>query len=99
MLIVANIAHVQCVSTAQYKCAFIVQNYIKIKFCDWFQIKNLEFVMRLALEGPSGDATHVLMEAAILWKNFSKFKFLFFKLQKYLVDVFDINEDECTTNA
>ena len=55
--------------------------------------------MHLTLEVPTSNATHVLMEATRLWKNSSKFKFLFSNPQKYLVDVHDIDEDECPINV
>ena len=98
-LIVANIARVQYVSTTQCERAFSVQNCINTKFHNQLQTKNLEFVMRLALESPVGDATHALMEVATLWTNSSKFRFLFSNPQKYLVGVLDIDEDECSTNV
>ena len=91
LLAFANIARVQCVSTAQCERACSVQNCIKTKFCNRLQTKSLDSVIRLALEGPAGDATHVLMEAATLWKNSSKFRFLFSNPQKYLVGVLDID--------
>ena len=46
LLVVANIAYVQCDSTTQCERVFSVQNCIRTKFCNWLQTKNLESVTK-----------------------------------------------------
>ena len=82
--ILADIARVQCVSTAQCERAFSIQNCIKTKFHNNLQSKNLESVIRLAMEGKLVNCDSILIEAIALWKNSRKFRFLFSHPERYL---------------
>jgi hypothetical protein len=68
---------VQCVSTAQYERAFSIQNCIKSKVCSKLQTKHLESIIRVAIEGPRDDIEYILGEAQALWRNSTKFRWLF----------------------
>jgi hypothetical protein len=46
---------------------------------------SLKSVMRVALEGPTKDFDSILMDAIVLWKNATKFWYLFTNLKKYLI--------------
>jgi hypothetical protein len=51
--------------------------------------------MRLALESSTwNDLNLVLVEAASLWKNSIKFRYLFSNLQRYLLKYVD-GDDDC----
>ena len=50
LLILAELAHVQCVSTMTCECTFSVQNLIKTKFRNRLGSKNLEAMLQIALE-------------------------------------------------
>ena len=52
LFILAELAHVQCVSTTTCERAFCVQNSIKSKVRIRFGSKNLEAMLRIALERP-----------------------------------------------
>jgi hypothetical protein len=52
LLILAKLAHMQCVSTTTCECAFSVQNLIKTKVRNRLGSKNLEAMRQIALEGP-----------------------------------------------
>jgi hypothetical protein len=52
LLVLVEITRVQCISTTSYERAFSVQNCIKIKQRNRMLTKNLESVLRVALEGP-----------------------------------------------
>ena len=55
LLILAELAHVQCVSTATCERALSVQKLIKIKVRNRLGSKNLNAMLRIALEGPEED--------------------------------------------
>jgi hypothetical protein len=59
---------------------------MKTKFRNRLLIKNLELAMRFALESPTwSDIDLVLVEATSLWKNSTKFRYLFSNPQTILV--------------
>jgi len=82
--VLAEIARVQCVSTVQCERAFSIQNCIKTKFRNKLQTKNLESIIRVAIEGMCADRECILIEAISLWKNSRKFRWLFSHPEKYL---------------
>ena len=51
LFVLAEITRVQCISTANCKRAFSVQNCIKTKQRNRMLTKNLESILRVALEG------------------------------------------------
>jgi dissimilatory sulfite reductase (desulfoviridin) alpha/beta subunit len=53
LLILAELAHVQCVSTTTCEHTFSVQNLIKTNVRNRLGNKNLEAMLRIALEGPN----------------------------------------------
>jgi len=59
---------------------------IKSKFRNKLGTENLDRLLRIALEGPKEGAEVVLIEAMALWKNSTKFKYLFSNPQLYLSD-------------
>lgn len=92
LLILAEIASVQCVSTASCERAFSVQNCIKSKFRNRLKTQHLECVMRIALEGPQEGCDSLLLDAIGLWKNTTKFRYLYSDPEKYLIDHAITNE-------
>jgi hypothetical protein len=82
--VLADIARVQCISTAQCECVFSIQNCIKSKVRNKLQTKHLESIMRVAIEGPRDDIEYILGEAQALWRNSTKFRWLFSHPEKYL---------------
>jgi len=69
LLILVEIARIQCVSIASCERAFSIQNSIKSKVKNNLKTKHLESVMRIALEGPDSDSANpILIEAIDLWK-------------------------------
>ena len=84
LLMLAEIARVQCISTATCERAFSIQNIIKNKFRNKLGTKNLDSLLRIALEGPTENADVVLIEAVALWKNSTKFRYLFSNPELYL---------------
>jgi len=59
----ADIARVQCVSTAQCEYAFSIQNCIKTKTRNKLDTKHLECIMHVSIEDLCGDLDNVLIEA------------------------------------
>ena len=78
------LARVQCVSTAQCERAFSIENRIKTKTRNKLDTKHLECIMRVSMEDLCDDLDNVLMEAIALWRNSTKFKWLFSHPQTYL---------------
>ena len=64
--------------------AFSIQNIIKSKFRNKLGTKNLDSLLRIALEESKEGAEGILIEAVVLWKNFTKFRYLFSNSQLYL---------------
>jgi hypothetical protein len=77
LLILAEVAHVQCVSTTTCECAFSVQNLIKTKVRNRLGSKNLDAMLRIALEGPDEEVDDIIGDAIPLWKEDSKYRFLY----------------------
>jgi len=77
LLVLAEIARIQCISTTTCERAFFIQNMIKSKFRNKLGTKNLDSLLRSALKGPKESAKVVLIEAVALWKNSTKFRYLF----------------------
>jgi len=96
ILILADIARCQCVSTATCERAFSVQNVIKTKFRNRLNTKHLESVLRVAIEGPSNDFDHILVGAIELWQNLAKWKYLYSHPEKYLSGQPCIEDDHDT---
>jgi hypothetical protein len=46
---------------------------------------TLESIKLVAMEGPAKDFDSILMDAIVLWKNATKFWYLFTNLEKYLI--------------
>jgi hypothetical protein len=76
LLILAELAHVQSVSTATCECAFSVQKLIKTKVRNRLGSKNLDAMLRIALEGPDEEVDDIIGDAIPLWKKESKYRFL-----------------------
>jgi hypothetical protein len=84
LLILAEIAKCQCVSTATCERAFSVQNTIKQKLRNRMSTSNLESMMRVAIEGPDNDFDDILTSALDLWKDAAKFRYLYSNPERYL---------------
>jgi len=46
--------------------------------------KNLEAMLQIALEGPNDEVDDVLCDTVLLWKNDSKYRFLYANPSSYL---------------
>ena len=66
LLMLAEIARVQCISTATCERAFSIQNIIKSKFRNKLGTKNLDSLLHIALEGPKEGVEGILIEAVAL---------------------------------
>ena len=75
LLILAKLAHVQCVSTTTCERVFCVQNLIKTKPRIRLGSKNLEAMLRIALEGPDEGVDDTINDDVPHWKNDSKYRF------------------------
>jgi hypothetical protein len=60
LLILAELAHVQCVSTAACERTFSVHNLIKTKVTNRLGSKNLDAMLRIALEGPDEEVDDII---------------------------------------
>ena len=60
LFILAELAHVQCVSTATCERAFSVQNLIKTKVRNRLGTRNLDAMLRIALEGPDEGVDDII---------------------------------------
>ena len=60
LLVLAEIARVQCISTVSCEILFLVQNCIKTKQRNRMMTSNLESVLRIALEGPTEDCHKII---------------------------------------
>jgi hypothetical protein len=63
LLILAELAHVQCVSTMTCERAFSVQKLIKTKVRNRLGSKNLNAMLRIALEGPDEEVDEIIGDA------------------------------------
>jgi hypothetical protein len=93
LLVLAKIARVQCISTASCEMAFSVQNCIKTKQSNRMLTKNLESVLWVTLEGPIEYYYEIINEATGIWKNNTKFRYLFSHHERYLCGVVAEQED------
>ena len=84
LLVLARLASVQCVSTATCERAFSIQNLIKTRVRNRLGSKNLEAMLRIALEGPDDDAHDIICDAILLWKNDTKYRFLYSNPETHL---------------
>ncbi|MCO5546617.1 hypothetical protein L7F22_000047 [Adiantum nelumboides] len=71
LLVLAQIALVQCCSTAICERGFSVQNVIKNKLRNSLTTKSMRTLMRISLEGPPLDEFN-FDEATALWRNDAK---------------------------
>jgi hypothetical protein len=60
LLIIAELAHVQCVFTTTCERAFNVQKLIKTKVTNRLGSKNLDAMLRIALEGPDEEVDDII---------------------------------------
>lgn len=60
LLVLHEIAKVQCISTVNCERAFSVQNYIKTKQRNKMLTNNLESVLRVVLERPIDDYHEII---------------------------------------
>jgi hypothetical protein len=75
-LILVELAHVQCVSRAACDHAFRKQNLIKTKVGNMLGDKNLEALLRIALEGPNEGVDDIISDVVFsLQKNESNYRF------------------------
>ena len=84
LLVLARLALVQCVSTTTCERAFSIQNLIKTRVRNRLGSKNLEAMLRVALEGPEDDANAIICDAILLWKNDTKYRFLYSNPETHL---------------
>jgi hypothetical protein len=84
LLILAELAHVQCVSTTTCERAFNVKNLIKTKVRNRLGSRNLHTMLRIALEGPDEEVDDMICDAIPLWKKDSKYRFLYANPSSYL---------------
>ena len=75
VLILAELAHVQCVCIVTCEHAFGVQNLIKTKVRNRLGSKNLEAMLQIALEGPDEGVDDIINGVVPLWKNDNKYRF------------------------
>jgi len=68
---------VQCVFIASCKRAFSVQNLIKTRVRNRLGSKNFEAMLRIALDGPNEHVGDIVCDVILLWKNDSKYGFLY----------------------
>jgi hypothetical protein len=83
-LILVELAHVQCVSTTTRERAFSVRKLIKTKVRNRLASKNLDAMLRIALEGPNEEVDDIIGDAIPLWKKDSKYHFLYANPSSYL---------------
>jgi hypothetical protein len=81
LLILAELAHVQSVSTTTCERAFSMQNLIKTKVRNSLGSKDFEAMLQIALEGGLDD---IISDDVPLWKNDNKNHFLYANPSSYL---------------
>ena len=84
LLFLVELAHVQYVSTTTCECAFSVQKLIKTKVRNRLGNKNLDAMMRIALEGPDEEENDIIGDAIPLWKKDNKYHVLYANPSSYL---------------
>ena len=70
--------------TTMCERAFSVHNLIKTKVRHRFCGKNLEAMLRIALEGPNEGVDDIISDVVPLWKNDSNYCFLYANPSSYL---------------
>jgi hypothetical protein len=60
LLILVELAHVQCVFTTTCERAFNVRKLIKTKVTNRFGCKNLNVMLQIALEGPDEEVDDII---------------------------------------
>ena len=75
LLVLVELAHVQCDTRAMCERAFSVQNLIKTTVRNMLGNKNLEAMVRIALEGPDEGVDDIISDGVPLWKNDSNYRF------------------------
>ena len=101
LLILAELAHVQCVSTTTRECAFIVQTLIKTKVRNRLGSRNLDAMLRIALEGPDDEVDDIICDAIPLWKKDNKYHFLYANPSSYLSspNTMSVSDVSCSFGA
>jgi hypothetical protein len=84
LLILAELAHVQCVSTTTCERSLSVQKSIKTKVRNRLGSKNLDAMLRIALEGSDEEVDDIIGNAIPLWKKDSFYHFLYASPSSYL---------------
>jgi hypothetical protein len=75
---------VQCVSTTTCEHAFIVHNLIKTKVRNKLGSKNLDAMLRIALEGLDEEVDDIIGDTIPRWKKDNKYRFLYANPSSYL---------------
>jgi hypothetical protein len=101
LLILVELAHVQCVSTTTCERAFSVHNLIKTKVRNRLGSKNLDAMLRIALEGPDEEVDDIIGDAIPLWKKDSKYRFLYANPSAYLnfPNTMSVSDVSCSCGA
>jgi hypothetical protein len=79
-----RVSNVQCVSRGTCERAFSVQNLFKTKVRNMLGNKNLEAMLRIALEGPDEGLDDIISDVVPLWKNDYNYCFLYANPSTYL---------------
>jgi len=77
LLVLIDLARVQCISTTTCERAFSVQNLIKTQVRNRLGSKNLEAMLRIALKGLDENFDNIVEESISLRKNGTKYHFLY----------------------
>ena len=95
LLVLAEIARIQCISTASCKRAFSIQNCIKTKQTNKMLTNNLEIILRVIFKKMLiVDCHEIINEAIGIWKNNTKFRYLFSHLEWYLCGVVGFKQED-----
>ena len=73
-----------CYNFHSNECAFSVRDLIKTKVRNKLGSKNLDAMMRIALEGPDEGVDDIIGGAIPLWKKDSKYRFWYTNPSSYL---------------
>ena len=89
LFVVIDLARIQCVSTFTCKRVFNVQKLIKIWVRNGLRSKNLKTILRIALERLDENFDNIIEEAIFLWKNGTKYQFLYVNSPQYVSSASD----------